>query len=429
MKVAPARAAAFDVLYQIDVNRALSSVLLPAAEASLSKQDKALCHEIVLGTLRRQLYLDRVIAALTKGKSIDPEVRIALRLALYQIKFLDRIPAHTAVNESVNLVARARKSSAKAFVNGVLRSFLRGQPEISFYDDIERLSVETSHPRWLIEKWAADHGVEKAGALARSNNQPPQAAFRFTGTIREIEPAMSARQSDYVRGCFIADPSAGSLSDLANEGLVYMQDEASQMVASLINVGEGESLLDVCSSPGGKMAIIAENASANAGALIAGDITQRRVRLLKDTLARRNTSVTGIVRYDAARTLPFEPGFFDHVFVDAPCSGTGTIRHNPEIRYFVEPDSFAAFSNKQLEILVSASQVLRPGGSLIYSTCSIEPEENEGVIERFLASNDGFSPEKSRVPERFLTAAGFGRTWPDRDNMDGFFVAELRRNC
>ncbi len=429
MKISPARVAAFDVLLKIEKEKAFSSGLLPMAEDELSLEDRGLCHELVLGTLRRQIYLDRLISEVTKERKIDDEVRIALRLAIYQIKCLDRIPSHSAVNESVNLVHRAKKTSAKPFVNAILRRLLREPPEIKFLDDLDRLSVETSHPRWLLEKWAVDFGSADAEKIAKANNIVPLAAFRVIDddpVLRE-EIEKFARRSDYVDGCYLADVREHKLVSLGREGRIYFQDQASQMVASSIEIGDRQSILDVCASPGGKTGILARNASEKTGMVIAGDISRRRVELLKESLSWQDISLHGIVQYDAGVQMPFVERFFDHVLVDAPCSGTGTIRHNPELRYFVKPDDLSSFAEKQLSILISASEMVRPGGQLVYSTCSLEIEENEDVCKKFLSLSEDFEAVAPKIPSVFLTSDGFARTRPDRDGMDGFFIACFRR--
>jgi 16S rRNA (cytosine967-C5)-methyltransferase len=427
MKISPSRAAAFDVLMRIERDKAFSSVLLPIAEESLSPADRSLCHELVLGTLRKQLYLDRLISMKAPGRKLDPAVVVALRLAIYQIKFLDRIPHHSAVNESVNLVHRAKKSSAKAFVNGVLRTLIRENTQPVYADESDRLSVETSHPLWLLDKWTGQFGREAGIDIAIANNQQPPTAFRLLTVDPDLRVNVEgwAARSEYVDGCYIASRSDSRLMELSMEARIYLQDEASQMVASSIKLSKGARFLDVCASPGGKTGLVARNNPF--ASTTAGDITATRTELLKQNLERQGIKVKGIARYDAARDLPFAAGSFDQVLVDSPCSGTGTIRHNPEIRYFLSEKDFTAFADKQLAILISASEMVRPGGCITYSTCSLELEENEHIAGRFLEETSSFYGEPADLPPRFLTNDGFARTWPHRDNMDGFFVARFRR--
>jgi len=428
MKISPARTAAFDILLRIETERAYSSVLLPAFEENLSQVDRSLCHQLVLGTLRRQMYFDRVIDMVSGGKKIDVEIRIALRLAIYQLGYLSKIPQHSAVNESVNLVGRARKTSAKGFVNAILRRISRENFELTFVDGIDRLSVETSHPEWLIRKWVGDFGIEAATQIAAANNTIPAAAFRIIGNDEEKTERLIAdsRKSANIEGCYLAERGDSELSDLAAETNIYLQDEASQMVAQAVHIPDGGRFLDVCASPGGKTGLVGERAGTSAK-LVAGDLHWSRAKFLQDNCRRQRVDFVDVIQHDAEGSLPFDDFSFDVVLVDAPCSGTGTIRRNPEIRYSLGSEDLVELPNKQLSILKNASNVVRVGGSVIYSTCSLERDENEVVCERFLNENDNFEVFTPDVPKKFTLDSQFARTWPHRDGMDGFFIAAFRR--
>ena len=426
MKISPARTAAFEILNKIETKRAFSSDLLAEYERDLSVKDRGLCHELTLGVLRRQIYLDGVIDHLSKVKKLDVAVRIAIRIGLYQILFLDKIPIHAAVNESVNLVQKAKKSSAKSFVNAILRRATLESISLVFADATDRLSVESSHPRWLIEKWVEEFGFDDAVKIANTNNTVPLTAFRSTrGDLPLLN--LDLKTSQFVDGCFIVEWQNEQLRSLAASGDVYLQDEASQMVASSIGVSDGDRILDVCAAPGGKTTIIAKHASTRHVLIAAGDLRGRRIDLLKQNCEQQDVGFVNIVQYDAEKALPFPDEYFDLVLVDAPCSGTGTIRHNPEIRYFLLPDDFDALAVKQLKILKNASKLVKSGGTLVYSTCSLELEENESVCERFLGKSADFEKIRTGLHEKFETPDGFARTFPHRDAMDGFFVAGFRR--
>lgn len=442
MKISPARSAAFEILTKIETEKSFSSILLPFYEQNLAAKDRSLCHSLTLGVLRRQIYLDRVIEKLTGGKKLDFEVRIALRIGLYQILFLDKIPAYSAINESVNLVQKAKKTSAKGLVNAVLRRAQK-EPDFDFdyADEIERIAVETSHPRWLLNKWIAQFGAEETQKLAAANNRIPQSAFRLTNRffgadaqtqsdiLSAIESSAELRESENVIGSFVAGRINGEMLELAASGEIYFQDEASQMVAQAIEISDGEMFLDVCAAPGSKTTFIAGRTahSQNNNLLVAGDLHPNRIRILRDNCRRQNADFVNIVRYDAEKNLPFAEESFDAVLVDAPCSGTGTIRHNPEIRYFLEEKDFAALPGKQLAILKNASKLIKSGGRLIYSTCSLETEENEAVCARFLAEAENFELAKPKISAKFKTSEGFARTFPQRDEMDGFFIAAFAK--
>ena len=429
MKISPARTAAFDVLLRIENERSFSSALLPQYEESLSAADSALCHELTLGSLRRQIYLDRLITHFAGSKKLDAAVRVAIRLGLYQLLFLDKIPDHAAINESVLLVKRAKKVSAKGFVNAVLRRATREKPEFQYSDELDRISQETSHPQWLLEKWKDEFGIDLAELIATANNEIPKPVFRLTRTLEEIDAGIRSNwsRSDFVEGCFAADRSSPELRLLEETGAIYFQDEASQMAARAITIPEGGSFLDVCAAPGGKTGLIAQRFERGLKVAFAGDFYWPRVEYLRDNCRRQGVGFVNVVQYDAVFGLPFKDEAFDSVFVDAPCSGTGTIRHNPEIRYFLGPDDFTELRSKQLTILKNASKLVKRGGSLVYSTCSLERQENESVALSFLDASADFELLRPGLDERFVTNDGFARTWPHRDSIDGFFIAAFRR--
>lgn len=447
MKISPARIAAFEILVKIETERAFSSVLLPIYEEKLETKDRALCHEITLGTLRRQIYLDRVIEKLTNGRKLDSAVKIILRSGLYQLNFLDKIPAHAVLNDAVNLTQRAKKISAKSFVNAVLRRFTREKIEPNFADEIDRVAVETSHPRWLIEKWIERFGFSETEKLTRANNETPPAVFRLTNKSNEQTVEILSKlgaeiiASKIVENAWRVTSFNQMLRLYADEGKIYFQDEGSQLVARSTDLKAGESFLDVCAAPGSKVTQItnyesqitnSESAIQNPKSkirnrIVAGDFYESRAKILRANCRRQAADSVEILRYDAEKDLPFAGESFDVVLVDAPCSGTGTIRHNPEIRYFLDENDFGELSRKQLRILKGASKVLKKNGRLIYSTCSLETEENEAVADGFLQENANFLKVSPRVSERFRTQENYARTFPQRDDTDGFFIAAFEK--
>jgi 16S rRNA (cytosine967-C5)-methyltransferase len=423
MAISPARVAAYEILLRVERDRAYSSALLPRYESDLGERDAALCHQLVLGVLRRKLYLDRCIREHAGTKKIDIEVLTALRIGTYQLLELDRIPDHSAVNDSVGLVQRARKVSAKGFVNAILRRVAGGSIPVEANDDIDGVSIQLSHPKWLLERWIRQFGYDHAVAIAKANNQPSRIAYRSTDN--ENRSDIEGYPSRIVEGAFTVPRLTGILRELAEQGIIYFQDEASQLVAGLIAIPEGGRFLDVCAAPGGKTSLIAlKNLTAM---IVAGDIHQSRIEFLRASCIRQGISSVQVAQYDAAMSLPFADGSFDTVLVDAPCSGTGTIGSNPEIRYFLRPKVIEELSRKQLSILLNASKSVKRGGRLYYATCSMEREENEQVVAAFLAESNDFMAAASSVEGRFLTEEGFGRTLPDRDGTDGFFFATLVR--
>lgn len=440
--ISPARIAAFEILLKIEKERAFSSALLPRYEENLDQKDRALCHELTMGVLRRKYSLDKMVEFWTKKKTekFDLEVLVPLRLGLYQILFLDRIPAYSAINESVNLTLRAKKRSASGLVNAVLRNASREKiPELSFADEIERVSVETSHPRWLIKNWEAQFGLADTEAIACANNKTPRSAFRFTArffskglpqrkAIIGLIEQSDVRPSEFIDDCFIVEKSNEIFRNLAESGDIYFQDEGSQMVGNCVNLKENERFLDICAAPGSKTTYVFwKLQGAFQGLFIAGDLYDHRMRNLVQNCRNQGADEVQFVRYDAETCLPFSERSFDAVLLDAPCSGTGTIRSNPEIRYFLSKKDLVELPAKQLMFLRNASKLVKRGGRLIYSTCSIETQENEEVIERFLESDSEFEVTNSKLSEKFQAAGGFSRTFPNRDGVDGFFVAILIR--
>lgn len=422
-QISPARRAAFDILREVGAG-AFSSVLLAADEPKLKPSDRALTHELVLGVLRWQLWLDKTIEHFAKRAvdKLDLPVRLALRLGLYQLRFLTRIPAPAAVNESVNLAHSAKLSSAAAFVNAVLRRAIREadyDPASEVSEPLEKLAIETSHPVWLIERWANSFGLGETEAFARANNQVPPTAFRLVNTdftdvldrVREahgiVGPSAVAEDAWRVSGASL------EVRELAAEGKIYLQDEASQLAAQTVDLQTNERVLDLCAAPGGKTTLMAARAG-NTALIVAADISAKRLDTVRKSSALHRLDSIKSVVLDAASQLPFADSSFDRILVDAPCSGTGTLRRNPEIRWRLSEADIHTLAARQKMFLHQAARVLKPGGQLVYSTCSVERDENEGVIAVFLQSHKDF---------RLVDTA---RTWPHREGTDGFFIASLR---
>src|SRR5688572_24344347 len=384
-------------------------------------------HELVLGVLRWQLWLDKTIEHFARRRieTLDLAVRLALRLALYQLRFLDRIPASAAVNESVNLVRSAKLSSAAAFVNAVLRRAIREadyDPTTEAKDTVEKIAIETSHPTWLIDRWMKAFAPNEAEAFARANIEVPPTAFRIVRTranedeiVQQLNAAgASVERSVIAENAFRISGAPALLRELSHAGQIYLQDEASQLVTQLLDARPGDRILDLCAAPGGKTTLIADRAGDNAF-IIAADRSATRLTTISTTTALHQLHSINPVLLDAGDKLPFAPESFDRILVDAPCSGTGTLRRNPEIRWKLTDEDIANFSVDQKQFLRNAAEVLKPGGRLVYSTCSVECEKNEDVIDDFVSTHPLFTLEKTL------------RTWPHREGSDGFFIALLER--
>ena len=440
--ISPARVAAFEILNKIELFGSFSSALLPQYEESLEPKDRGLCHELTLGVLRRKLFLDKIIREFTKKniEKFDIEVLTALRIGLYQLIFLDRIPDYSAINDSVNLTKLAKKKSASGLVNAVLRKASKATSfNFHYADEIERIATETSHPVWLIKRWIDQFGIVKAESIASANNEAPKSTFRFTAkhykkgiagqkAVLNMFDVDSLNSAKFAEGSYNLEKTSEFVKNLADSGEIYFQEEGSQLIGEYVNLRAGESFFDVCAAPGSKATNIALKLGTDSKSLfVAGDFYDHRLSSLQQSCLNQGAEEIKFVRYDAEKQLPFADQIFDVVLVDAPCSGTGTIRSNPEIRYSLTKKDLIELPAKQLEILKNASKLVKSGGRIVYSTCSLETEENEQVIEKFLALDLGFEKSAISAIEAFLTGRGFVRTFPDRDGIDGFFVAVLSR--
>jgi 16S rRNA (cytosine967-C5)-methyltransferase len=459
MQVSPARRAAFEILRRVEAEGAYSSSLLAQTDDSLRADDRALAHELVLGVLRRKLWLDRSLEHLANRSvtDLDLPVALALRIGLYQLRFLSRIPASAAINESVNLVKAARVKSAASFANAVLRRATREpnyDPSESATDEIEKLAIETSHPRWLVERWASQFGFDEAAAIARANNEPAALAFRFTAKalrnpklapdeiidelrsagaeLTESKIAPGAWRISHRKSRDAGEPQARmpalpmrALQRLSRDGLIYFQDEASQLVAHLVDARADDRVLDICAAPGSKSTLIA--ALAPRARIIAGELYEHRARTIKDFAHQQAAENIQVFVHDATRDVPFANRTFDRILVDAPCSGTGTLRHNPEIRWRLRPADIADMAQKQMLILKNAATAVGSDGVLIYSTCSLETDENETLIADFIDAHPDFQIAPFDAPRHLITDTGTVRTWPHRDDVEGFFVVALRK--
>jgi len=406
-----------------------------------------------MGVLRWRSLLDSQIATGSAQplSKLDPEILTALRLAVYQLRWLSRIPARAAINESVELVKRARKRSAAPFVNAVLRKLIvggsqDGAPTQHAISDAsaELLAASSAHPQWLVERWIAAYGVDSAFRICQHNQSVPVTAIRLRRS--EAEDQLRAEGIDLAPGAFLASARRVEHGDVTKTatfraGVLVIQDEASQLVATL--VGHGAHMLDCCAAPGGKTAALADR---NPNAKIAAvELYSHRARLLRKLLSPHDrtpgagSSNISVVTADA-RNLPFCQKF-DRVLADVPCSGTGTLSRNPEIKWRLKLEDLADLQARQLTILQSAMAQVAPRGRLIYSTCSLETEENEDVIERVLTEDVSFRvvdclTELDRLRQEgelifrdisSLTRGPYLRTLPGVHPCDGFFAAILEK--
>ena len=443
--IAPARRAAFDALGAIARGRSDLDTAIEAARRHVTDpRDVALVRELVTGTLRWQGAIDGVIAplcrvALTK---LDAEVLTALRLGAYQLLYLDRVPASAVVDDAVALVRAAKKASATGLVNAVLRRIARGErgaPPIEA-DDVDTLARVASHPAWLVRRWLGRRTRAEVEAWLAFNNTPAPMTLRVNplvaGSRAEVAEAL-ARHGVATEPCRHAPLGLLVLGGIPlgtppmTGGACTLQDEGSQLAALVAPVHAGARVLDVCASPGGKT-LAYLTAAGVSGYVVAADVRTRRVQLLADTLRRGHALRAGIVHIDAEATLPLR-AVFDVVAVDAPCSGLGTLRRDPDIKWRRTPDDLSRFADRQLDLLQRASAAVRAGGTLVYTTCSSEADENADVVARFLATHPAFALGRAdRGPHAALLAPycdaeGRFATDPARHGLESYFGAVLVR--
>ena len=446
MPVSPARAAAFDILLSVERESAYAPELLHSStNRDLSPADHALATELVMGVLRWRSLLDNKISAASSQalEKLDLEVLIALRLALYQFGWLTRIPFRAALHESVELVKRARKRSAAPFVNAVLRKLSQARlcpaasPAMSASADA--ISNSYAHPFWLVERWTRTYGLETARQICEHNQSIPPTTLRLRTPAAEEE--LVAEGIHLAPGSLLASARGVVSGDVTKtkslrRAQVVIQDEASQLIAALIGPGHRQ-ILDCCAAPGGKtLAIADQNPNADIAAV---EIHSHRARRMQKLLPHDSKQIR-ILTADA-RHLPFTHPF-DRILADVPCSGTGTLARNPEIKWRLQPADLIELHHRQLAILRSACLHLKPGARVIYSTCSLEKEENEEVVEEALRADRNVRLLDSKTELHRLKAAAI-LVWPDPDSLtsgpylrtipgvhpcDGFFAAIIGRS-
>ena len=426
--IAPARRAAIDALALIDD----SDIDLGAAIARIrptleDDRDRALLLELVTGTLRMRHALDYQLAQRVSRpiEKLDAAVLRILRVSAYQLLYQSRLPAAAVINDAVHLTRRAGKSSAAGLTNAVLRALSRNRHRLTWPPReplAEHLAIAHSHPQWLVERWLARYGEPATEAWLQFNNQPPAMclAVNRTKTTRDaLARELAAAGIDTtptLRAAHGLHVVEGRVLHTAafNEGRFVVQDEASQLIGELAAAPAGSRVLDLCASPGGKTVALAASVGTE-GRVVAMDVRPNRVRLLMQTIERCGLLNAEVVHGPANEPLPFKPEEFAMVLVDAPCSGLGTVRRDPDIKWRRSPADLAAFAATQHDLLRRAAGHVARGGALIYSTCSSEPEENEDVVSAFLRTHGDFTLERSH------------QTLPFRDHLEAFFGAVLRR--
>ncbi|MGV8056500.1 MAG: 16S rRNA (cytosine(967)-C(5))-methyltransferase RsmB [Smithellaceae bacterium] len=439
---------AVDILDQVQKSKAFAGHLLDECldinELSGTPDGRLLTH-LVYGVLRFRGHLDWILEKLCRGnwEKTDESIKNILRVGLFQLKFNNRLPAFAVVDEAVK-VAKNINPAKSGLINAVLRNYLRNGSSIEFpsqeKNPAEFIAAYHSHPLWLIKSWIKLFGLQNTQAMCAANNEMPPLTLR----VNTLKTSRSELKENLTKAGFnlndtpfspdglILNNSASPIQKTSffQEGYLRLQDEASQLISYLLNPKSSESILDVCAGTGGKTTHLAAILKNN-GEILATDFDSKKIDELKKDALRLGITIIETSHADLTRGLPeLLKEKFDHVLVDAPCSGLGTLRRNPEIKWHIAAANLPACTRTQNTVLQNASTAVKKGGHLIYCTCSLLPQENEHVVGNFLKLNPHFSvclPPES-IPSQLTDSKGYFRTFPHLHNMDGFFAVCLTRN-
>jgi 16S rRNA (cytosine967-C5)-methyltransferase len=436
---APARVAAWRTLARVRAGATLADAIARERDSLADPRDRALAHDLATGVLRWRSALDAALDAASNRPvaRVDPDVLDILRLGVYQLRHRDRLPAHAVVSDAVALTRLASHTSAAGFVNAVLRRIGAGKPaaDDAVAGGIDALATQFAHPAWLVSRWTSRLGVDDAVVWMRFDNEPapltlralPSAGTREALAERLGVAGVAVTAARWATAGLVV--TAGNPLDPAAGGGFIVQDEASQIVGEFAAAWPARRRLDVCAAPGGKtLALWAADPSAT---VVAGDRRPRRVRLLRETLARAGAGRVPIVLHDAAGPLPYRD-VFDLVLVDAPCSGLGTLRREPDLKWRRAETDLAPMAALQGRMLAHAARAVAPGGVLIYATCSSEPDENDAVADAFLGGHATFmaAGRPAGWPEALDALLGEHdrlRTSPIGHGLEAFYAAAFRR--
>lgn len=447
MKLDIARKTALESLYDIDKNKAYiqNSLDKHIRRAHMDMRDKSLATEIVYGVTRWKLLLDNTIESYSKIKlnKLSTFIHNILRIGLYQLFFMDKIPDSASVNESVNLAKRYGHNSSSRFVNAVLRSAQREglkQIDKETINTDKYLSITYSHPLWLVKRWTQRWGVEFTQSLLNANNMQKGVMVRINSSLvsrDELIEALGEKGISTEKGKYFDDslllknPSGiGSIEEF-KKGFFQVQDEAAMLAVKVLDPKPNEFILDMCAAPGGKTTHISHLMNGT-GKVLASDIHENKLDLINENCMRLGIENVITRVHDASKVDYDNKLKADRVLIDAPCSGFGTIRHKPDIKWARTPEDILEISKIQYSILCASSQCVKPGGYLVYSTCTTEYEENEQVVFEFLKQYKDFKicDIKDNVPDELkgaISSDGFLSVYPHTNDIDAFFIAKLTR--
>ena len=438
---------AVDILDQVHKNKAFAGPLLDECldtnELSATADGRLLTH-LVYGVLRLRGHLDWILAKFCRGNwdKTDESIKNILRVGLFQLKFNDRLPVFAVVDEAVK-VAKKINPAKSGLINAVLRNYLRQGSDIEF-PSIEKhpaefLAAFHSHPLWLINSWIKILGIAETSSLCTANNELPPLSLRVNTckTSRDklqeklTSAGFNSSETPFSPDGLILNSPVSPIQKTGffEDGYLRLQDEASQLISYLVNPQNSGSVLDICAGTGGKTTHLAA-IMKNKGGILAADYDGKKIAELRKDASRMGITIIDTYRANLTERLPAQlTENFDCVLVDAPCSGLGTLRRNPEIKWHITAADLPGFTKIQAAVLQNASAAVKTGGRLIYCTCSLLPQENENVINNFLKLNSRFSvaPPPRSIPSHLIDANGYFRTFPHLHNMDGFFAASLTR--
>ncbi len=439
------RETALELLDSVEKNQAYSNLLLNNAieKNKIDKKDTGLLTELIYGTLQRRMTLDFYLDPFIKNNSkLEKWVLQLLRLTLYQMVYLDRIPDRAAIFEAVEIAKRRGHKGIAGVVNGVLRSIQRqGLPSLdAISDPTEKLAVETSHPVWLVKRWVSQFGFEKTKEMCEMNLTAPLQTARVNVTRISVEDCLLQLEKEG----FLVEPSPiipeaikclrGNLaaSNTFKEGLLTIQDESSMLAAYALGVKKDDRILDACAAPGGKSTHIAEKLQ-NSGKVLSLDLHEHKVKLIAENAGRLGLTNIETKKLDS-RTIQghIEAETFDSILLDAPCSGLGVMRRKPDMKYTKREEDLSRLQQIQLDLLEAVSPLVKKGGTIVYSTCTVDREENQETVRLFLEKNPGFEGDLSladRMPEavRPLIRGYDIQILPQDLGSDGFYIACLQR--
>ncbi|WP_417900598.1 16S rRNA (cytosine(967)-C(5))-methyltransferase RsmB [Bacillus haimaensis] len=439
------RELALDALVNVEKKQAYSNLLVNnyLDSGKLNKKDAGLFTEIVYGTIQRTMTIDYYLTPyIEKQKKLEDWVKVLLRLTLYQMLYLDKVPERAAIYEAVEIAKKKGHKGVASVVNGVLRSIQRqGVPDLeTMKNDVDRISIATSHPRWMVEKWIEQYGVENTERLCEMNLVPPSQTARVNTAKASVEDVISmlkAQGFDVEKGEVAQESIVSKKGNLAysnafKNGFITIQDESSMLVARTLDVEPGQTVYDSCAAPGGKTTHIAELMKGT-GTVISTDLHEHKVKLIKEQADRLGLSNIEVKAMDSRKAQEvFQNEMFDKILVDAPCSGFGVIRRKPDLKYTKTMQDVKQLASIQSAILDEVAPLVKKGGTLVYSTCTIDKEENTEVVNAFLENNQDFEIDmsiKDLVPHKLETYIqdGMLQLLPHYFGTDGFFIVRLKR--